>query len=231
MLGFIYLAAALFNARETAFNQLLTQKLEQLGGNIILPQRDGFEFVRLEKELLSCLSSSDAKRASQIIIYLLDIGWYIEQSDVVIANLDEPVDEGVVIEMAYGRMFGKKVVGFRTDVRSPFGNLSDSFCGGHFFPAFQAHAYVSCFIPSRTPDELEADISGLANNLYKISQNIPDYDMQVPKFVQDISDRANYLFSSIDNLHSVSGIKEIVARYINKKSWLSKIIPKVVSPQ
>lgn len=231
MLKSIYLAAALFNGRETVFNQLLTQELEQLGNNVILPQRDGFEFVRLESKLQNCLSASDAKKASQIIIYLLDIGWFIKRSTVIIANLDEPADEGVVTEMVYGKMFGKKVIGFRTDVRSPFGDLSDSFRGGHFFPAYQAHAYVSCFIPSRTSEELKLGVSKLANKLCEISQTIPDCKVQVPKLAQDVACRAKHLFSLIDDLHSASGIKSIVARYVEREKWFLEIIPKVISLQ
>ena len=48
----IYCGASLFSGRETLFNAYLTNKLEQKGYPVIMPQRDGFEFSNLEK----CLS-------------------------------------------------------------------------------------------------------------------------------------------------------------------------------
>ena len=37
------------------------------------------------------------------IIYLLDVGKFLFESDVLIANLDETLDVGVIIEMSFAR--------------------------------------------------------------------------------------------------------------------------------
>ena len=43
----VYLSASLFNERETRFNLDLAKNLEQKGYQVILPQRDGFEYKAL----------------------------------------------------------------------------------------------------------------------------------------------------------------------------------------
>ena len=121
----IYFAAALFSGRETVFNSILTEMFEDEGYKVLLPQRDGFEFSKLCESLQIHLPAQNAAVALQTIIYLLDIGKFVYESDVVVANLDEPVDEGVVVEQVYARCMGVPVISFRTDVRSPYGSLGD----------------------------------------------------------------------------------------------------------
>ncbi|NOQ55654.1 MAG: hypothetical protein GQ477_02490 [Nanohaloarchaea archaeon] len=93
----IYFAAALFSGRETYFNIALTNILEDEGYTVKLPQRDGFEFGRLEASLSDLLEPEEVTPALQKIIYFLDMGIFVAESDMVLANLDEPIDEGVAI--------------------------------------------------------------------------------------------------------------------------------------
>jgi len=115
----IYPAAALFSGRETAFNSHLVEGLENAGYKTNFPQRDGYEFGNLSKILSKNMEETKVDTAVQNIIYFLDMGVFLANSDVVLANLDEPLDEGVVVETAYAKMMGKFVIGLRTDVRSP----------------------------------------------------------------------------------------------------------------
>src|SRR3989344_5444522 len=130
----IYPAAALFNGRETIFNSLLVEGLEKLGYKTNFPQRDGFEFGDLSKTLDGKLLDREINTAAQNIIYYLDMGVFLPKSDVILANFDEPLDEGVIVEASYATLMGKFVIGLRTDVRSPYGSLEDAFRGMHFFP-------------------------------------------------------------------------------------------------
>ena len=119
----IYPAAALFNGRETSFNSQLVEGLEGLhhqtsGGQekyyrTNFPQRDGFEFGNLTTALKRKLPADQIDSAVQNVIYFLDMGIFLPESDVVVANLDEPLDEGMVVETSYAKLMGKYVIGLR----------------------------------------------------------------------------------------------------------------------
>ncbi|MCA9838590.1 MAG: nucleoside 2-deoxyribosyltransferase [Trueperaceae bacterium] len=75
----IYFAGPLFNDAEKWFNERLTEKLEQLGFNVFLPQRDGFELndpkARFEpKERADYIFKLDRDKVfeSDILLYVLD---------------------------------------------------------------------------------------------------------------------------------------------------------------
>jgi nucleoside 2-deoxyribosyltransferase len=151
----IYLAASSFNARETIFNSHLVEELEDMGYFTHLPQRDGFEFGDLSKALKGKLPDHEISSAVLNIIYFYDMGLLLPSSDVVLANLDEPLDEGVVVESTYAKLIDKFVIGLRTDVRSPYGTSDDDFGGMHFFPAYQCHQIITQHIPCMTPNDRE----------------------------------------------------------------------------
>jgi len=104
----IYFAAALFASRECVFNIELANSLEEKGYKVNLPQRDGFEFgsyffdkIKLDNKFLPTRAEKDF--AFAWIIYMLDVGKFLFESDVLIANLDETLDVGVIIEMSFAR--------------------------------------------------------------------------------------------------------------------------------
>lgn len=158
----IYPAASLFNARETFFNSVLVEKLENLGYETNFPQRDGFEFGNLKEALSGMVPANEINSAVSTVIYYLDMGVLLKGSDVILANLDEPLDEGMVVESSYGKLMGKFVIGIRTDIRSPYGRPDDDYGAMHFFPAFQTHRFISHYMPSRTPEERDEQIDDLA---------------------------------------------------------------------
>lgn len=211
----IYFAAALFSARETIFNSLLTEQFEKDGHRVRLPQRDGFEFANLHRHLTKHLRRAGAAEKSaalQTIIYLLDIGKFIYESDVVIANLDEPIDEGVVVEITYARLMDCPVVGYRTDVRSPFGNLDEPLRGMHFFPAFQCKDFIWHPIQAKTPEERKTDIKILSKKLYDCAQYYSN-GRNMPSLIKKVTDAAFTLFHGIPDIHTDEGLNEIVKRY------------------
>ena len=215
----IYLAAALFNGRETAFNTLLGEALKKNHAfDSTIPQRDGFEFGRLHATLQASLPSEEVKPAVEEIIYYLDMGIFIPESDVIVANLDEPQDDGVLVEITYAHMMGIPVVGYRTDVRAPYGDTTDTGGGAHFFPVRQCDQFILVKMPNRNPEELA---SGIADLAVSISTEIQQIDLTQERTMtaemNRICDAARDLFAGIDDHHSESGMTEIVKRYVDKR--------------
>ncbi|MEA3248624.1 MAG: nucleoside 2-deoxyribosyltransferase [Nanoarchaeota archaeon] len=231
----IYPAAALFNGRETHFNSQLVEGLKGLGYKTNFPQRDGFEFGNLTEVLSGKLQQDQIGSAVQNIIYFLDMGVFVPKSDVVLANLDEPLDEGVMIETSYAKLMGKFVIGLRTDVRSPYGIPTDNFGGMHFFPAYQTHQFIHHYMPSKTPEERNEQMSSLVqriDNTIKTAgithiNTIPKYAKNNPN-LQPILEGADLLFSGITDIHSERGLEKIASRYIKYQERLKEIGPKLL---
>ncbi len=223
----IYFAASLFNGRETYFNSLLTEKLEDLGYKVILPQRDGFEFGRLTEALSEKLLPEEIGPAVQMIIYLLDMGIFVPKSNIVLAILEEPQDAGVDVEIAYAKMIGKFVIGLRTDVRSPYGSISEPLGGMHFFPVYQCDVFIRHYMPSKTVKEREEQLTDL---LEKVNQAIKTAETKQESIEinSDINRAAKLLFEGIDDIHSEEGLEKIVLRYLEHKKELEKIGPKIL---
>lgn len=229
----IYPAAALFNARETYFNSVLVEKLEKLGYETNFPQRDGFEFGNLKEAFSVMIPPSQINSAVSNVIYYLDMGVLLKGSDVILVNLDEPLDEGMVVEASYGKLMGKFVIGIRTDIRSPYGNPDDDYGAMHFFPVYQTHRFISHYMPSRTPEEREAQMDDLVLKIHdnisaaEISHQeiIPDYANVNPNLKQ-VFEGAEILFHDIDDIHSSDGLETIASRYIENKERLEEIGPK-----
>lgn len=114
----IYLAGPLFNDAEKWFNEQLTQKLERLGFDVFLPQRDGFE-------LNDPKAKFDPKERADFI-FKLDKDKVFE-SDILLFVLDGRVpDEGAAFEL--GLAYAQKtltqkpytLIGYMTDRRVAF---------------------------------------------------------------------------------------------------------------
>ena len=218
----VYIAAALFNAREAHFNSCIVKALERRGYKTNFPQRDGFEFADLAETLKETLSQEEIPTAVQEIIYHFDMGFLLPRSDVILANLDEPIDEGVVTEISYAQLMGKPVIRLRTDIRSPYGSLTDRFKGMHFFPALQCNEFVAYKMPTNSSllSDSENEFYSLANAIaQRISalminpqETIPDYVSRNPN-ISKIIKRAEQLFGGIKNIHSKQGLETIARRY------------------
>jgi nucleoside 2-deoxyribosyltransferase len=223
----IYPAAALFNARETHFNSMLVEGLEKLGYKTNFPQRDGFEFGDLARALSGKIRQEDLSSALQDIIYFLDMGKFIPESDVILANFDEPLDEGVVVEASYSRLMGKFVLGLRTDVRSPYGPANGDYKGMHFFPAYQSNKFIFKHMTAKNPKEREDEMNSLVQKVdLKIQSSgishqdvLPDYARKNPG-IQFILEGARLLFAGLTDLHSNQCLEEIVSRYIENQRTL-----------
>lgn len=229
----IYPAASLFNARETFFNIHLTHLLESKKGYVVhLPQRDGFEFGNLAGVLTKILPQEEVDRAVEFIIYILDIGKFIPESHVVIANLDEPLDSGVDIEECYARMMGKFVIGFRTDVRNPFG--PNDYRGMHFFPTYQCNVFISHYMPGKNIRYAENEMKALAERIHcaiqvskdKFIDGVRKSAMKIPE-IGSVVLIAKVLFEDLDDIHSEKSLKKIATRYLANKKLLLSLGPKI----
>ena len=112
----IYFAAPLFSQAERAFNILLTEKLEEQGFSVFLPQRDGFEYKQTGDNEMTQDEMCQA-------IFTMDRDKVFE-ADILLVVLDGRVpDEGACIELglAYAQKHllqrDKLLVGLYTDSR------------------------------------------------------------------------------------------------------------------
>ncbi len=208
----IYLAAALFSGRETWFNHTLSSALERRGHVVLLPQRDGFEFATLGEKLHGIVPVETIGDTVQAIIYVLDVGRFLPMSDVVLANLDEPLDDGVIVEMCDARSRGIPVVGFRTDVRTPYGGPASPLGGVHFFPAFQCDVFFRHHMPSRAADESAREWQELLARLDRalaLALNTERRASRPPQLVDELAAR---LFGGLTDLHSEEAMATIAER-------------------
>jgi len=229
MVSSIYFAAALFSSRETLFNYELAERLKKALGSkvrVFLPQRDGFEFSALGAALSSRLPEQHVASAVNTIIYTLDIGGFLSRSDAAVAVLDEPLDEGVLVEISYARLLGIPVVGIRSDRRAPFGVPGDALGGIHFFAAYQCTHFVTASV-AQQPIELEPLVQTVAETL-KSGGRIER------KVVDAMLDRATQqLFKNVDivngDLHSEETLSRIVDNYAARPDLFERLAPRITS--
>jgi nucleoside 2-deoxyribosyltransferase len=115
----VYFAGPLFCEAETRFNARLTERIEALGYQVFLPQRDG---VEKSKPPYDRMTPDERRRA----VFELDRD-QILAADVFLFVLDGRVpDEGACVELgiAYTQRFlsgePKLLLGLQTDVRAAF---------------------------------------------------------------------------------------------------------------
>ncbi|HMG50906.1 MAG TPA: nucleoside 2-deoxyribosyltransferase domain-containing protein [Inquilinus sp.] len=115
----LYFAAPLFSAAELVFNAVLVERIEALGFDVFLPQRDGVEASR---EPWASMAPKDRQRA--VFETHRD---QVFACDVLLFVLDGRVpDEGAALELglAYAHRQlakpGRRLVGLHTDAHAAF---------------------------------------------------------------------------------------------------------------
>jgi nucleoside 2-deoxyribosyltransferase len=115
----IYFAGPLFSEAERRFNLALTQRLEALGYEVFLPQRDGAE---RDRPPYDAMTPEERRQA----MFRLDRSRILD-SDVFLFVLDGRVpDEGACVELGiahcqkYLQNGEKLLLGLHTDTRSAF---------------------------------------------------------------------------------------------------------------
>ncbi len=103
----IYLAGPLFSQAEREFNEILRDKLVEMGFSVFLPQEDG------EDDIYNRVENNQRK------IFENDVKG-VDTSDIVLAVLDggSDVDSGTAWEMGYAYAKNIPVLGLKTDFRT-----------------------------------------------------------------------------------------------------------------
>lgn len=228
----IYNAAELFNGPNTRFNTEVTAGLEVKGYVVFSPQRDGFDFITLQNALAELLPPEKMEEAVRKIIYSWDI-ICINKSDVVIARMDEPQDPGVIHEIDIAQALDVPVITYRTDTRSPYGSITDTYGGMHTFPIESSEVLIRLMMPSKTPEEAKKDMDNLINildyELVKIhKKTISPSFLNYPENFQKILEIGDVLFNGVYDIHSQEGLKEIAKRYLENSEQIDKFGPHVV---
>ena len=115
----IYFAGPLFSSAERTFNRVLTGRLESLGFEVFLPQRDG---VERDKPPYDTMPAEKKRRR----LFETDRNEVLD-ADIFLFVLDGRVpDEGAAVELgiAYAHKYllgiPKMLIGLHTDVRASF---------------------------------------------------------------------------------------------------------------
>jgi hypothetical protein len=153
------------------------------------------------------------------------MGVFLTRSDTVVAVMDEPLDEGVLIEIAYARQLGIPVVGVRTDTRAPFGSVDDSLGGIHFFAAFQCTEFIMAS-PILAPKQFDALAAAIARSVrsvqgHKRRTKDPALHAAAKQLLVGIDiDR--------DNIHQEKNLSRIVRNYRARPELFSRLTPRTV---
>lgn len=246
---YIYIAAGLFNIETNMFNAYLTDKLEnRFGYNCYLPQREGFEtskmaafYEKIPGAILdgdSSDSDSDLlEKAIPLFPYYLDLGYYMARSIAVVANLDEPIDIGMVIEIAYAKICNIPVIGLRADLRTPLGDRGN-IIGINPFPVEQCDCYINVYPPTGDIEEITKLTDSIIEKIdEKLKEWIPRGKNMMRESDHHVFHRlvngAEKLFSGIiDKIHhpehTEEVMDEVLRRFSENKDYLMAISPELV---
>lgn len=233
----LYFAASLFNLADLHFNASLSNALSE-HFTVALPQRDGFEFSKLHQVLETLVDKGEMRRnevedVTNHLIYYLDIGFLLPGCDFCLARLDEPMDPGVDIELMEAKEMRIPRIGFRTDVRTPYGSSLSEVKGAHFFPVYNCDLFIN-FTSGKIAAEKEGRdaVGKLATLIYQCSQDLISRGKLSHKFV-DLNGGTQYvghaLFQGIEDLHSEEGLKEVLRRYTELKQAFGNMNPNSMS--
>jgi hypothetical protein len=170
-------------------------------------------------------------KAFSWVIYLICCGKFLYESKVIVANMDEPLDPGVLVECMIAKEMGKPIIQYRTDSRNPYGNTGEFHKGMHFFPLFPCDHFI--FLPtlqfgSKTQvqnfynacaDELDAAIRGIEDKIQGQA------DQNMTKQAKDIVKLSKQLLEGATDLQSENSMRRIFKNYIAMAPKLRKFEP------
>lgn len=218
----IYMAAGLFNGRENQFNLVMTKEIEKRGYQAILPLREGFEDKAFSAVANKYMSSAEVRNAERNLVYLRDIGIFIPESDVILANLDEPLDEGVIIEMTYAHIMGKMIIGYRTDERSRYVG-SEGVSGIHSFVALQCDFIVTQSMMEADDKQMMVAITTLINKIDHIIKSEFPKHKSSGSAIDSIIKTAHLLIKKPKDMQTEAGLLNAVELLRNNKDKLRSI--------
>lgn len=253
MKNYIYMAAGLFNVETNMVNAYFTKKLEaffaknpltrdgkQIPVQCYLPQRDGFEVGKIADFIAHAgkILPEGKLTASEVVMYVpyyLDLGYFMSNSVAVVANLDEPIDNGLMVEVAYAKLCNIPVIGLRTDLRTPLGQRTDIMSINPFIIE-----QCDCFIWSQTPPgDLDDVMSHTDTIIEELQKRIQKWVADTSKgnqmrssenpIFRDIIKGSDMLFSELDgDIHTEENMTRIVKSFAANADFLMKIAPELV---
>jgi nucleoside 2-deoxyribosyltransferase len=119
----IYIAGPMFSQAEKHYNEEICERLEKLGYEIFLPQREASDVDDLLR------SGLNWDQVNQRIFEEDTKG--IRNSDIVLFVMDGRVpDDGACVEIGYAYAMGKECIGLKTDPRSFMSDYDNSMIVG-----------------------------------------------------------------------------------------------------
>jgi nucleoside 2-deoxyribosyltransferase len=226
-IGQAYSAAELFHLPARYFNDALVQSLENNGIQVFSPQRDGFEFSQLTPALAKYLPPNELESSLNILIYAYDLK-SIWNSDILIARFDEPSDPGVDAEVLFANIANIPVIAYRTDVRSPYGNVSEKFAGMHTFPIKESQVLIIQNSSNSSKNDFEELVQKITIEAKNLLSNFSKKDPQkIPPTYQEIFNIAEIIFKDI-NIHTNDGLIKIAQRCMENIDLINNFGPRVV---
>ena len=174
-----------------------------------------------------------AEEVARYVPYYLDLGYFMSRSIAIVANLDDPIDTGMVVEIAYSTICNIPVIGVRTDLRSPLGNVEDVI-GINPFPVEQCDCYIKAYPPTGNYDDVFKKTDFI---IRKVDEKLKEW---IPKKKNNMTENDNpifknlvkgaeILFSDIDDIHTQDNMIKIAQRFAGNKEFLLSIAPELVS--
>jgi hypothetical protein len=254
MTNYIYMAAGLFNVETNMVNAYFTKKIEEalrnkklvyrgqeIDSQCYLPQRDGFEvgkiadFIQHAGSILPPDSKLTAAEVVMYVPYYLDLGFFMSNSVAVVANLDEPIDNGLMVEISYAHLCNIPVIGLRTDLRTPLGARADILSINPFIVE-----QCDCFVWSETPpgeledvmlhtDKIIAEIEKLLHRWVADPEKGNEMRKSDNRIFKNIIKGSDLLFGDLQgDIHTDENMTKIVKNFAKHRDFLMQIAPELV---
>lgn len=255
MKHYVYMAAGLFNVETNLVNAYFTKVLEasfekepltrdgkELSAQCYLPQRDGFEvgkiagFLAHAKDILPPKSKLTPAEVVMYVPYYLDLGYFMSDAVAVVANLDEPIDNGLMVEISYAHLCNIPVIGLRTDLRTPLG-ARDNILSINPFIVEQC----DCFIWSETPPgDYLAVVTHTDRIIQKVDEHLRKWVASPEKgnrmrasenpIFQNVIKGSELLFSDLEgDIHTPENLTKIIKIFAEHQEFLLQITPELVT--
>ena len=182
----VYVAGPLFNKYEKLAQEEIANILESQGFKTFLPQRDGFEGMKIRTTLKSLLEISDKEVAALIddVIYSLDVYQVVERCGSYVGDMNGAVlDDGTVAELTYAAMAGHPVLFYRDDSRSEF--------DGWMNP-----------LVTQGANTIVDKIEDIPNALKKLNEELPQFQVSLPATIQKKISRGKVLWEALEQIRN-----------------------------
>ena len=176
----------------------------------------------------------DRSKAYGWMVYLIDLGKFLYESPVILANMDEPLDPGVLVECMIAKEMGKPIIQYRTDSRGPFGGQGDFNKGMHFFPLFPCDHFI--FLPTLqfgNDDDVDKFYTACTDEIDKCIQSSKEKaqaqdDQNMTQQAKDIVRLTKTLLKGVPDFETESSVRRMFENYKEMIPELKKFEPQFI---